>query len=316
MGPLHLPVLACCLRGAWAIHAQRGEPPAFSAEQRLDELDALLADGSAGEEPALLIGERRPKWKDLGMATRQWGCSSRPFRMAMPAHTGTCTVTKALTLSLQSANISCTDSAGKPVKNAGQDHDHRGLARTVIGKIGWARFKNLSSVSWVMGKDPWSRIVSSTVWLNALNTSKTPDEQISDFRQYLYKNLPAADSPEAFPSGDHIFNYLHSISEFAYAVPPGKCPGPRACTESDEEQVLGYVGSVKDISGSFRHICKLVGIPEEHCVDPSDPRVTQHRISGSSRVRTADLFDEELRGRVARIWAKDIERFGYEFGEL
>merc|ERR1719442_89688 len=73
---------------------------------------------------------------------------------------------------------------------------------------------------------------------------------------------------------------------------------------------------VKDMSKSFMHVCELLGVRGEHCVDPNDSRVTQHRVSGQNRVRTVDLFDDELRGRVAEIWAQDIERFGFEFGEL
>jgi len=158
--------------------------------------------------------------------------------------------------------------------------------------------------------------VSAAAWMGGFNATEMPDEQIRAFRSYLYTKLPE----QGTPSTVGVFNYLHSISDYAYAVPPGR---------TEEEQVVTYVGSVKDISRSFKHVCELLGVRREHCVDPNDPRVGQHKISSGGlkvsadgkqlpthRVRTVDLFDDELRGRVARIWAKDIERFGFVYGEL
>jgi len=185
-------------------------------------------------------------------------------------------------------------------KNAGQDHDHRGFATTIIERVGWKKFN--SSVSFVMGKDPWSRVVSAASWMHGFNASDEPQKQIRDFRSFVYSKLPAKTTPR----GIHKFNYLASISEYAYATPPGK---------SEEVQVLTYVGRVKKLSKSVKHACKLLGL-KKHCVSPNDPRIHQHRVTGENRVRTVDLYNDELRGRVAEIWAKDIEKFGFEFGEL
>jgi hypothetical protein len=220
--------------------------------------------------------------------------------MAMPPHTATCTVTQALALTLKDAgkiDASCQ-------KNAGQDHDHRGFATIVIERVGWTKFN--SSFSFVMAKDPWSRVVTAAAWMGKFNTSDEPQKQISDFRSYVYDHLPAKTKPPAKPWGIHKFNYLNSISQYAYATPPG---------QSEETQVLTYVGRVKKLAESMKHVCEALGL-QEHCVDPNDPRINQHHVSGGKRVRTVDLFDDELRGRVAEIWALDIERFGFEFGEL
>ncbi|CAK0885239.1 unnamed protein product [Prorocentrum cordatum] len=289
-----LVVLVCCWLAAGAIHIATPDVATPDVRQRIGELaarqDAALLYASLGSELA-------------AVPAAYWGCDEKPFRMAMPAHTGTCTVTQAVVLTLKEAGINCTRN-GKAHKNAGQDHDHHGIAQKVIGDVGWNKFN--SSVSWVMAKDPWSRIVSATSWLNGFNASSKPDEQIRDFRKFVYAHLPA----NTTPSGIHVFNYLHSISEFAYAVPPGK---------SEEEQVVTYVGRVKDMSGSFKHICSLLGVGQESCVDPNDSRVRQHWVTHGgnvTRLSTVALFDDELRDRVAKIWAKDIERFGFVFGEL
>jgi hypothetical protein len=254
--------------------------------------------------------------------------------MAMPAHSATCTVTSALVKTLEEAGIDCTHNGKPDAKAAGQDHDHNGLAQSYIDQGLWNTFN--STVSWVMVKDPWSRLVSATSWLGGFNTSVPKETQISDFRKFVYRELPVeycyAEKGKTVcetmtPSGNHVFNYLHSYSEFAFGVPPGK---------TEEEQVLTYVGRVKNLSASFKHVCSLLGL-EKYCVGPNDPRVSQHWVTRpdlatkvenadpnagkqfwqtqNARPSTVELFDDELRERVARIWAKDIERFGFVFGE-
>jgi hypothetical protein len=301
MARLRLPLLAHCGLSAWAIHIMPGseESPDFSAEQRLDELAAIQAAAIPGlfPEAELLAGSgsrrghREPR--------TFWGCDTHPFWMAMPAHTATCTVGTALSLTLSDAGIPCR-------KNAGQDHDHEGLVGKHINRVGWTQFN--STISVVMAKDPWSRVVSAASWLKGFNASSEPEEQIRDFREFLSDRLPTKDMGPmyAVPSGMHKLRYLHSISEFAYAELFGR---------GYEEQVVTYVGRVKELSKSVKHICELLGL-QAYCVDPNDPRVKSHRVTGEKRVRTVDLFNDELRGRVADVWAKDIERFGFEFGEL
>jgi len=320
-----LPVLACRWLAASALHAGREAPP--FPEQRLGELAARQDAAFHGEDPArggaALYGGGSPRPKNFRTF---WGCDKKAFRMAQPAHTGTCTVMHAVRLSLEEAGIECMHE-GRSLKNLGQDHDHNALAQSVIDDVGWSTFN--STVSWVIAKDPWSRIVSAASWMHGFNLSSAPEVQIRDFRKFVKENLPAGEKP----SGIHPFNYLHSISEFAYAVPPGK---------SQEEQVLTYVGKITDLSRSFKHVCSLLGIEERHCVDPNDARVPQHWVTHGgtagdtkdsrashgdtpgkqawegrgTRPSTAEMFDDELRERVAQIWAKDIERFGFVFGEL
>jgi len=337
---LLLPTLACCWLAANALHVGRDEPP--FVQQRLDELNARQdaaiyeADFSASlharQDGSPLARLAKPR-----ILNTFWGCDQKQFRMAMPAHSATCTVTQALVLTLKESGIACTRNGVPDNKKAGQNHDHNALAQNYIDQGSWSSFN--STVSFVFAKDPWSRLVSATHWLGGFNVASPPHEQIRDFRKFVkrellveecYKPHPVLhpdiqECTPMVPSGNTLFKYLHSFSEFAYAVPPGK---------SEEEQVVTYVGRVKDLSRSFKHVCSLLGVEKKHCVDPNDSRVSQHWITRSdlapktpdikqqdwqqanrSRVSTVELFDDELRERVARIWAKDIERFGFVFGE-
>jgi hypothetical protein len=247
-----------------------------SSDQRLDELTSRQEAAAEG-----LLQEN-------GM----WGCPGMEFRMMMPAHTGTCSISSALAHSILRAKIPCGWTKKKK-GNIHQGHFHEWTASVRIQNEGWKEFNR--TPSFVIAKDPWSRVISAVAWNHGLNASAAPEEQIMQFRSYLKQH------------GLNSVSYLRSISAYAYSVPPG----------SDiEQQVVSYVGRATDMSGSMKKICKLIGIPDEHCVDPNDPVVSQHHVTGGNRVRTVDLFDDELRGRVAERWAKDIERFGLKFGEF
>jgi hypothetical protein len=300
-----LSTFVCCWLAASTLHVANDVPPAV--QQRVGELIA--------RREAALYGDDDPQRGKYNHKLKTfWGCDELPFRMAMPAHSATCTVTSALVKTLEEAGIDCKHNGKPDAKAAGQDHDHNGLAQSYIDQGLWNTFN--STVSWVMAKDPWSRIVSAASWLKGFNASSERHQQIRDFRKFVRENLPA----NTTPSGNHVFKYLHSISEFAYAVPP---------FTSEEVQVVTYVGRVKDLSGSFKHVCSILGVEQKNCVDPNDSRVRQHWEThggtgtgpqnwerGGTRPSTVDLFDDELRERVAQIWAKDIERFGFVFGEL
>jgi len=345
MAGLLLPTLACCWLAANALHIGRDEPP--FVQRRLDELNARQDAAFYGADLPASLNARQDANPHARLAKPQilntfWGCDEKHFWMAMPAHSATCTVTAALVQTLKASGIECTRNK-VPVKDAGQEHAHNAFAQSYIDQGSWSSLN--STVSFVFAKDPWSRVVSATHWLKGFNVSSPPHEQIRDFRKFVYENLPEKECwiPHPFlhpgvqecatmvPSGNHLFKYLHSFSEFAYAVPPGK---------SEEEQVLTYVGRVSDLSRSFKHVCSLLGVKEKNCIDPNDSRVSQHWETRAdlahkievpedpnykpgqqswqghgSRPSTVELFDDELRERVARIWAKDIKRFGFVFGE-
>jgi len=224
-----------------------------------------------------------------------WGCPDLPFWMAMPPHTATCTMMQALRHSFKDQNIKCDKVSGNP-------HDHTMTAKRYAGSVGWEKIN--STFSFVIGKDPWSRVVSAVTWVRGMNTSAPRQEQIRQFRDFVRTYLP--EKPGA--AGQiGPFTYLRSISDYAYASRDATSP---------EVQVVRYVGKARELSVSMARVCMALGIEKDSCMDPNDPRVSQHHVSGPRRIPTVELFDDELRERVASIWHKDIERFGYKFGEL
>lgn len=68
--------------------------------------------------------------------------------------------------------------------------------------------------------------------------------------------------------------------------------------------LMEFVGRLETLDDDWRTICGRIGIPYE--------RLPKKNV-GQRRPYT-DYYTPELRDRVARHWAREIEAFGYEYG--
>jgi hypothetical protein len=66
--------------------------------------------------------------------------------------------------------------------------------------------------------------------------------------------------------------------------------------------LVDFVGRFENLEVDFQTICKRVGI-----------NATLPHINKSDRLGYRDYYDEETRALTARLYAEDIERFGYTF---
>lgn len=90
-------------------------------------------------------------------------------------------------------------------------------------------------------------------------------------------------------------------------------PGPRGhilfqpqCSfivGSDGRPLTDYIGRVEQIQSSFDEICDRIGIP----------RATLEKTNESSRADYRQYYDDRIREGVAKLYARDLELFGYEF---
>lgn len=71
----------------------------------------------------------------------------------------------------------------------------------------------------------------------------------------------------------------------------------------DGSLVADYVGRVEQMQDSFDDVCDRIGIP----------RVTLEQANTSSRESYRDYYDQQLIDGVAKLYAKDLELFGYQF---
>jgi hypothetical protein len=74
-------------------------------------------------------------------------------------------------------------------------------------------------------------------------------------------------------------------------------------TGPDGELLTDYLGRVECLQRSYDEIAARIGIP-------SEPLET---VNASRRGSYRDYYDETLIDGVARLYARDLEMFGYEF---
>ena len=70
-------------------------------------------------------------------------------------------------------------------------------------------------------------------------------------------------------------------------------------------QCIRFIGKVEAYQQDFDNLCKLIGIE----------RQTLPLLNKSKRTRYTDYYNEELRNIVADLYSKDIDYFGYKFGD-
>jgi hypothetical protein len=90
-------------------------------------------------------------------------------------------------------------------------------------------------------------------------------------------------------------------------------PGPKShilfqpqcsfITGSDGKPLTDYIGRVERMQASFEEICDRIGIP----------RVALEKTNESSRSDYRQYYDDHIREGVAKLYARDLQLFGYEF---
>jgi hypothetical protein len=74
-------------------------------------------------------------------------------------------------------------------------------------------------------------------------------------------------------------------------------------TDEAGNLLTDYVGRVEQMQQSFDEICDRIGIPT----------ALLDKVNSSRRRDYRDYYDEALRDGVAKLYARDLELFGYQF---
>ena len=74
--------------------------------------------------------------------------------------------------------------------------------------------------------------------------------------------------------------------------------------DRDGKLLMDFVGKLENLDADWATVCERIGIPH----------VALPRKNVSVKRPYTDYYTPELRDRVAKHWAREIELFGYEFG--
>ena len=156
---------------------------------------------------------------------------------------------------------------------------HHLPAERMKKRIGSKKFDQYFKFTFV--RNPWDKYVSEDKWYTNKQCywPKQCEKKIyreMTFKEFL-KNFDPYDKP-------HAFSYSKMIGDF---------------------ESFDFIGKFESFEKDFRKICLLTGMPDKKI---SHGYKTQHR-------HYTEYYDDETRQIVAERYAKDIEYFGYEFGE-
>jgi chondroitin 4-sulfotransferase 11 len=141
--------------------------------------------------------------------------------------------------------------------------------------------------SFTFTRNPWDRAISDYFWMKK-------DLSIEDsFKNYLLLennfNTPNLRYPHLNMTGrgDHIL----AQSDFIL--------------NSNGDRIVDFIGTFENLQEDFNIVCDKIGIPRKQLPHTNK---TKHR-------NYTEYYDEETKQIVAQKYAKDIEYFGYKFGE-
>lgn len=127
-------------------------------------------------------------------------------------------------------------------------------------------------------RNPWDRILSLYLYKIKKNAASDPKwhEVNITFQDYL-KKVALKQMPISKPQFDYF----------------------------KDPELMTFIGRFENLQQDFDIICDKIGIPQQQL-----PHVnkTKHK-------HYTEYYDDEMREIVAEKYAKDIDYFGYEFGE-
>ena len=148
-------------------------------------------------------------------------------------------------------------------------------------KLNPKEFDNYFKFTFV--RNPWDRVVSFYFYQMKRNWIYYPFDETIPFKEFV-KNwliqMPRQTKLNTHPCYDWI-------------------------SDKDDNLQVDFIGRFENLQQDFNIVCDKIGIPQQQL-----PRknATKHK-------HYTEYYDDETREIVAEKFAKDIEYFGYEFGE-
>jgi chondroitin 4-sulfotransferase 11 len=161
-------------------------------------------------------------------------------------------------------------------------------------------YKNIESedfeYSFSFVRNPFSRIVSAwkTRWV-----SKNEFDKFANFvRDFCVKESTyyPYESKVSIPAVNYFHRWSHVMPFFDRRM---------KLFDNQDNQLVNFIGKMESYQQGFDTVCDKIGIPRQQLPHKNK---TKHK-------HYTEYYDDETREIVAEKYAKDIEMFGYKFGE-
>lgn len=163
----------------------------------------------------------------------------------------------------------------------GLPFQHR-TALEILNAIGKRRWSSRFSFAFV--RNPWDKVASHYHYRVKTNQTGLRERRVP-FTEWV-----------RLAYGEHATPY--------YDQPKMFMPQLDWICDQRGRVMVDYVGRFEDLERDFEWICRKIG-----------RKASLPHLKSSSQGRYADLYDSETKQIVAQWFAKDIEAFGYRFGE-
>lgn len=152
---------------------------------------------------------------------------------------------------------------------------------TSFGYMTSKEFNSYYKFSFV--RNPWTRLVSEYIFNDYISKF--------DFKSFVFQNFPKPDLSDAYRHVTPQYNFLY---------------------DSQGNLLVDFVGRFENLQVDFNIVCQKLGIAE----------TTLPHLNSSKKNKALkeykpyfEYYDDETQEFIAEVYQKDIETFGYTFGE-
>jgi len=144
-------------------------------------------------------------------------------------------------------------------------------------------------------RNPWARLLSEFIWKKKINSqmkNKLKDKICLDYNAISFNSWLS--TVNSIKTDDEFCDSIrHILPQYDFTF------------DANGNSLVDFIGKFENLQEDFNIICDKIKIPQQQLLHLNK---TQHK-------HYTEYYDDETRSIVAEKYAKDIEYFGYKFGE-